>query len=70
LDLIGFPRHAAAQAARLVPSPDTLRELALAYGPGAGILTGAALLILSRYRLGSREHATIREALRKRESET
>jgi len=51
LDLIGFPR----EIAKLGPNPliaaDTVRDLGLVVGPGAGLLAVTCVLFLSRYSL-------------------
>jgi GPH family glycoside/pentoside/hexuronide:cation symporter len=71
LDLIGFP-HAldAAGHPLIVAVPaETIRNLGLAYGPGASVITAISVLILLGYRRSKQDHELIREALVKRRAE-
>ena len=68
LDVIGFPRN----IADLGPNP-TLPEglvtnLGLIYGPGAAVISAAAVLILVGYRIDARRHAAIMEELAQRKA--
>lgn len=67
LDAIGFP-HDIARVAAI--SPSAVRDLGLAYGPGAAVITALGILILTRYRRGKADHEQVREALMLRRRET
>jgi GPH family glycoside/pentoside/hexuronide:cation symporter len=71
LDLIGFPHGVGGQGlahAAAIPA-HTIRDLGLAYGPGASVLTAFSVLTLLTYRRGKREHDEVREALLRRREE-
>ena len=63
LDLIGFPK----EIARLGPNPviaaDTVRNLGLLVGPGAGLMAVTCILFLSRYSLDGARVAKIQAEL-------
>jgi GPH family glycoside/pentoside/hexuronide:cation symporter len=60
LDLIGFPHGVAASPALLAKIPaETIRNLGIAYGPGAAIFTMVSLAVLLTYRLSKADHARI-----------
>lgn len=65
LDLIGFPHGLASRAVAAIPA-HTIRDLGLAYGPGASVLTAFSVITLLSYRRGKREHDEVREALQRR----
>jgi GPH family glycoside/pentoside/hexuronide:cation symporter len=67
LDLIGFP-HGGANAHVVIAAipAATIRNLGLAYGPGASLLTALSVITLMAYRRGRREHEAVREALLER----
>jgi glycoside/pentoside/hexuronide:cation symporter, GPH family len=65
LDLIGFPTDLASRPEQTI-SDLTLLKLGLIYGPGAALISFAAVAILMRYRLDSREHARIQRELGQR----
>jgi GPH family glycoside/pentoside/hexuronide:cation symporter len=65
LDLIGFPHGpAAAHVANI--APETIRNLGLAHGPGASLLTAASVITLTLYRRGRRDHEAVQSALAER----
>jgi GPH family glycoside/pentoside/hexuronide:cation symporter len=67
LDLIGFPHGLAATPAHLAEIPvATINHLGIAYGPGAGLFTGVALLVLLGFKLTRRDHARILADLKNR----
>jgi GPH family glycoside/pentoside/hexuronide:cation symporter len=69
LDIIGFPhvpRHA--KAALVIPA-ETLRHLALVYGPATGALTVVAIILVFNYRLNKDEHMAIRSDLVRQRNE-
>ena len=54
-----------------VPLPvDTIQKLALVYGPGAAVITGISVTILTFYRRGKRDHEEVRAALLARRDKT
>jgi GPH family glycoside/pentoside/hexuronide:cation symporter len=65
LDLIGFPHGIAGHAVAAIPA-HTIRDLGLAYGPGASVLTAFSVITLMTYRRGKRDHDEVREALQRR----
>jgi len=70
LDLIGFPHGVAATPAHLAEIPvATINHLGIAYGPGAGLFTGVALLVLLGFKLTRRDHARILDELNRRRAE-
>jgi GPH family glycoside/pentoside/hexuronide:cation symporter len=70
LDLIGFPHGLAATPAHLADIPiATINHLGIAYGPGAGLFTGVALLVLLGFKLTRRDHARILDELNLRRAE-
>jgi GPH family glycoside/pentoside/hexuronide:cation symporter len=70
LDIIGFPHGLAATPAHLAAIPiDTINHLGIAYGPGAGLFTGVALLVLLGFKLTRRDHARILDELSRRRAE-
>jgi len=60
LDLIGFPHGIAMTPAMLskIP-PDTIRNLGIAYGPGAAVFSVVALAVLLTYKLTKADHTRI-----------
>ena len=65
LDVIGFPHGLAANghvAVAHIP-PETIRNLGLAHGPGAALLTALSVITLASYRRGRRDHEEVRESL-------
>jgi GPH family glycoside/pentoside/hexuronide:cation symporter len=70
LDLIGFPHGVAATPGHLAAIPvATFNHLGIAYGPGAGLFTGVALLVLLGFKLTRRDHARILDELNRRRAE-
>lgn len=70
LDVIGFP-HGVSNPALLAKIPaETIRNLGIAYGPGASIFTAVAVLVLMTYRLTKADHARIQADLKSRRAET
>ena len=64
LDLIAFPHGLDLPGAPHVAIPlATIQKLAIFHGPGAAVITGVSVLILSLYRRGKRDHEDIRAAL-------
>jgi Na+/melibiose symporter-like transporter len=63
LDAVGFPHGLGKNGVALTIPAGALRDVGLIYGPGAGLLSLCALLILLRYRLGRTEYAALRDAL-------
>lgn len=59
LDKFGHPLASAAPA-------ESIRNLGLAYGPGAAVITVISILVLFGYRHSQREHEVIREALERK----
>ncbi len=66
LDLIHFPHGAAATAASAHIPTETIRNLGLAYGPGAAVFTAIAIAVLFGYKLNKAGHAQLREELDQR----
>lgn len=62
LDLINF-HPAPAGASHLAIPPETVEKLAIIYGPGAAVITGVSVAILTLYRRGKREHEEVQAAL-------
>lgn len=65
LDLIGFP-HGVPKGAALDLPAETVRNLGLVYGPGAGIVSLLAVACMLGYRLNREKHTAIRDDLAKR----
>ncbi len=64
LDLIAFPHGLDLPGAPHVAIPlATIQKLAIFHGPGAAVITGVSVLILTLYRRGKRDHEDIRAAL-------
>jgi len=64
LDLIGFPHGGAGHAAALAHIPaTTIRNLGIAYGPGAAIFTAVAIAVLLTYKLSKADVARIQTDL-------
>jgi GPH family glycoside/pentoside/hexuronide:cation symporter len=64
LDLIGFPHGGPGSAAYLANNPaSTIRNLGIAYGPGAAIFTVFSILVLLSYRLNKAKYAKIQAEL-------
>jgi GPH family glycoside/pentoside/hexuronide:cation symporter len=64
LDVIGFPHGLAGGAAKLASiPPDTIRNLGIAYGPGAAIFTAISVAVLLTYRLNKAKYAQIQAEL-------
>ncbi|HZC18010.1 MAG TPA: MFS transporter [Caulobacteraceae bacterium] len=72
LDLIGFPHGVGGLGVAHVAAipAHTIRDLGLAYGPGASVLTAFSVVTLLSYRRGKRDHNEIREALLRRRETT
>ncbi len=70
LDLIGFPHGVAATPALLATIPaETIRNLGIAYGPGAAVFTMVSLAVLLTYKLTKSDHARILSDLNDRRAE-
>ncbi len=70
LDVIGFP-HGASSAALPANIPaETIRNLGIAYGPGAAIFTAVTIWSLMSYNLTKADHARIQAELRVRRAES
>jgi GPH family glycoside/pentoside/hexuronide:cation symporter len=70
LDVIGFP-HGIANPALLAKIPaETIRNLGIAYGPGASVFTVVSVLVLMTYKLTKADHARIQADLKNRRAET
>jgi len=70
LDLIGFPHGIAATPALLAKIPvDTIRNLGIAYGPGASLFTAVAVVVLLSYKMTKADHTRILEDLNRRRAE-
>ena len=67
LDLIGFPHGlpAVGSVVHAIPAL-TVRNLGLAYGPGASVLTWVCIATLMRYRRGRADHEQVRDTLAQR----
>ena len=64
LDVIGFP-HGVTNPALLARIPaETIRNLGIAYGPGASIFTAVAVAVLMTYKLTKADHARIQTDLK------
>lgn len=64
LDIIAFPHGLETPGAPHVAIPlETIQKLALSHGPGAAVITGVSVLILTLYRRGKRDHEEVRAAL-------
>jgi len=64
LDVINFPHGLETPGAHHVVIPlDTIQKLALSHGPGAALITGVSVAILTLYRRGKRDHEEVRAAL-------
>ncbi len=72
LDLVGMPHevNAAGQAMAVAIPVDSIRNLGLAYGPGASVITGISVLILLIYRRGRDDHEVVRQSLELRRSKS
>ena len=70
LDVIGFPAGVTDPAVLAKIPADTIRNLGLAYGPGASIFTLVALLVLMTYKLTKADHDRIQTELKSRRAET
>jgi GPH family glycoside/pentoside/hexuronide:cation symporter len=66
LDVIGFPHGIANPAMLARIPPETIRNLGLAYGPGASIFTVVAIAVLLTYKLTKADHARIQTELKRR----
>jgi GPH family glycoside/pentoside/hexuronide:cation symporter len=70
LDVIGFPHGIAASPAALAAIPaETIRNLGIAYGPGASIFTVISIAVLMTYKLTKADHARIQADLKSRRAE-
>ncbi|HEY1753288.1 MAG TPA: MFS transporter [Caulobacteraceae bacterium] len=70
LDVIGFPHGIAASPAALASiPPETIRNLGIAYGPGAAVFTAVSVVVLMTYRLTKADHARIQADLQARRAE-
>jgi GPH family glycoside/pentoside/hexuronide:cation symporter len=70
LDVIGFPHGLAATPAHLAAIPvATVNHLGIAYGPGAGLFTIVAVVMLLGFKLTRRDHARILDDLNRRRAE-
>jgi len=67
LDLIGFPHGGAGTPVLLshIP-PAAIRNLGIAYGPGAAVFTAVAVAVLMTYKLTKADHARIQADLNSR----
>jgi GPH family glycoside/pentoside/hexuronide:cation symporter len=64
LDVIGFPHGLAGSPAQLAHIPaDTIRNLGIAYGPGAAVFTAVSVLVLMTYKLNKAKYASIQAEL-------
>src|SRR5204863_434020 len=63
LDLIGFPRAIASLGPNPVIAADTVRDLGLLVGPGAGLMALTCILFLARYSLDGAKVARIQVEL-------
>jgi GPH family glycoside/pentoside/hexuronide:cation symporter len=68
LDIIRFPRMAAADSVAGHLSPTMLSNLTWASGPSAAVISAVATCMLFLYRIDRRRHAQIVEALRARKT--
>jgi GPH family glycoside/pentoside/hexuronide:cation symporter len=67
LDVIGFPHGLAASPAMLAHIPaSAIRNLGIAYGPGAAIFTAVSCAVLMTYKLTKADHARIQADLTSR----
>jgi glycoside/pentoside/hexuronide:cation symporter, GPH family len=67
LDVIGFPHGVAGNAAKLAAiPPETIRNLGIAYGPGAAVFTAVSVAVLLTYRLNKTKYAGIQAELHTR----
>ena len=70
LDVIGFPHGIAATPALLAKIPaETIRNLGIAYGPGASVFTAVAVAVLLTYKLTKTDHTRIIEELNRRRAD-
>jgi glycoside/pentoside/hexuronide:cation symporter, GPH family len=70
LDVIGFPHGIAATPALLAKIPaETIRNLGIAYGPGASLFTAVAVAVLLGYKLNKTSHTRIIAELNSRRAE-
>jgi glycoside/pentoside/hexuronide:cation symporter, GPH family len=67
LDVIGFPHGLAGSPAQLahIP-PDTIRNLGIAYGPGAAVFTAVSVAVLMTYKLNKAKYGRIQADLNSR----
>jgi len=69
LDVIGFP-HGITNPALLAKIPaETIRNLGIAYGPGASLFTAVSVAVLLTYKLTKAKHAGIQADLNARRAE-
>src|SRR6185437_1464463 len=69
LDVIGFP-HGITNPALLAKIPaETIRNLGIAYGPGASLFTAVSVAVLLTYKLTKADHARIQADLNARRAE-
>jgi GPH family glycoside/pentoside/hexuronide:cation symporter len=67
LDVIGFPHGVAGNAAALASIPaTTIRNLGIAYGPGAAVFTVVSMMVLMTYKLNKAKYAGIQAELHSR----
>ena len=67
LDVIGFPHGLAASPAMLAQIPaSAIRNLGIAYGPGAAIFTAVSCAVLMTYKLTKADHTRIQADLLER----
>jgi len=66
LDVIGFPHGVADPHLLAKIPPETIRNLGLAYGPGASLFTVVAIAVLLTYKLTKADHARIQADLKNR----
>jgi GPH family glycoside/pentoside/hexuronide:cation symporter len=69
LDVIGFPHGVTNPALLAHIPPETIRNLGIAYGPGASIFTAVAVMVLMTYKLNKADHARIQADLQGRRAE-
>ncbi|HEY2708113.1 MAG TPA: MFS transporter [Caulobacteraceae bacterium] len=67
LDVIGFPHGLAGSPAQLAQIPaETIRNLGIAYGPGAAVFTAVSVAVLTTYKLNKAKYAGIQAELHSR----
>jgi GPH family glycoside/pentoside/hexuronide:cation symporter len=69
LDVIGFPVGVTDPSVLAKIPAETIRNLGLAYGPGASIFTAVSVLVLLTYKLTKADHDRIQDKLKSRRTE-